>query len=248
MTASTLFTLIPPLVVIIIAIALVIYKRKHPYQARRVHREPRFNSTTQRALDDFQRDQQEQIDTEDELVEDYEEISPEEQENITESIAHNQPEINKNSQSLNAEINDLIVIGLKANEDHPYAGYELLQALLSSGLRYGKMSIFHRHEEANGKGAILFSLASAIEPGTFDLPKMGAFITPGLTMFMRISSLSQPAQTFELMLDTAQQLIEDLGGELCDETRQPLTEEKIKEWREQVSQFEQSQQTSDLFS
>lgn len=134
-------------------------------------------------------------------------------------------------------LGDIIVINLVSHPQHPYRGYELLQAMLTTGLRYGKWNIFHRHEEITGRGAILFSLASTVEPGTFDLAKMGSFSTPGLSLFMRISSTQDPAQVFEKLFATAQQLVGELGGNICDEHRIPLSDTKLAQWRSQLQQL-----------
>lgn len=132
------------------------------------------------------------------------------------------------------QLTDLIIINLTADPKQPYRGYELLQALLTAGLRYSRKGMFHRYEDLTGRGSILFNLVSSIEPGTFDLPKMGSFTTAGLTLFMQIPVVKDPRQAFELMLSTAKELIEDLGGELLDDHRQPLNEEKIAKWRSYV--------------
>lgn len=122
---------------------------------------------------------------------------------------------------------DLIVIHIFANENRPYRGYELLQALLTLGLRYGKKGMFHCHEDRMGRGKILFNLVQAVEPGTFDLAQMGHFITPGLTLFMTTNDLNDSFMVFNHMLHTAKELQKELGGELYDEQRQPLTNEKV---------------------
>lgn len=131
-------------------------------------------------------------------------------------------------------LKDVIVLNLVAHPEAPYRGYELLQALLAVGLRYGKWGIFHRHAELTGKGPTLFSLASSVEPGVFDLAKMGSFSTPGLTLFMRISSVENPLSVFEKVLAAAQHLTQELGGTVCDEKRIPLSVEKVAVWREQL--------------
>lgn len=125
--------------------------------------------------------------------------------------------------------NNLLMLYLMAPENQPYNGYELLQALLSAGLRYGKMQIFHRHEQKTGRGDIIFSLASATSPGTFELPKMGAFSCTGLVLFFEVHKVKDPKKAFEIMIDTAAQLAEDLGGDVLDENRVELSEEKITE-------------------
>lgn len=173
-------------------------------------------------------------------------VMPEEiVEEAVEPVANEQPEKTKSNPN---PIGDIIILGLLAQKDRPYAGYELLQALLTAGLRYGKMGIFHRHEEVSGRGNVLFSLASAAAPGTFELPKMGGFATPGLTLFMEVNKLREPLQAFDLMIDTAKQLVEDLGGEIWDDERKPLSEQKIAQWREQIASQEQRSQSADLFA
>jgi len=128
-----------------------------------------------------------------------------------------------------AVIRDLIILYVIAPLGHPYVGYELLQALADAGLRYGDMNIFHYYDDETHQN--IFSLASAVEPGIFDLTDMGGITCPGMCMFMSPQKVDDPFATFDLMLETAHQLIDDLGGALCDENRQPLTTEMLEEYR-----------------
>ncbi len=125
----------------------------------------------------------------------------------------------------------VIVLSVMASNGRHFLGYELLQGLLGAGLRFGEMSIFHRHEQSNGKGEVLFSLASATEPGTFDLQNMGAFSCVGLTLFMQTTGQNKDRLTFELMLSTAKQLANDLEGVVCNAERQPIAQESIDAFR-----------------
>jgi cell division protein ZipA len=45
-----------------------------------------------------------------------------------------------------------------------FKGPALLQNILESGLRFGEMDIFHRHESMAGNGEVLFSMANAVKP------------------------------------------------------------------------------------
>lgn len=144
-----------------------------------------------------------------------------------------------------------IAIRLMALKNTSYVGYELMQALLSAGLRYGSHNIFHYHEETTeGSEKILFSLASAVEPGTFELSQMGSITCPGLTLFMEYSSNSEtnPLNSLTLMLDTARQLSEDLGGQLFTDKLKPLTEHDIKKWRIQFESYEHNKKMGDLLT
>ncbi len=136
--------------------------------------------------------------------------------------------------SIKAEPVPIIAINILATGADQFVGYELLQAILSSGMRFGSMNIFHRYEQLNGKGNTLFSLVSATEPGTFDLSDIGGFACKGLTLFLHLDNTPNLSSNFELMLGTARQLAQDLGGELFDEQRQPLTDQTIRHYRERI--------------
>jgi cell division protein ZipA len=137
-----------------------------------------------------------------------------------------------------SEQEDIIVISIMAEPGKKFIGYDLLQALLSAGLRFGKMSIFHRHEEANGKGKVLFSLASATKPGTFDIHKMGGVSCIGLTLFMRLSEHDEPLKVYDLMIKTASLLAEDLQGGLFEADRLPLNHAAIEEMRQWIHAYQ----------
>lgn len=130
---------------------------------------------------------------------------------------------------------DYIIFYLIAPVDRPFVGYELLQALLAAGLRFGAMNVFHRYASDEEQSPSLFTVASAVEPGIFDLANIGAFSCPGLSMFMSLSANEDPREAFELMLETGLQLAEDLGGTLCDDTRKILTEETVEDYRSKIA-------------
>jgi cell division protein ZipA len=134
-------------------------------------------------------------------------------------------------------IPQLITLIVNTKPERKFLGYEVLQALLGCQLRFGKMNIFHYYETRADKEKILFSVASATEPGMFDINKMGAFVGKGLTLFMRLTEDYHDEIALEIMLDTAYQLTEALDGVLLDENRQILTENKINEYRQRVAKF-----------
>ncbi|MDF3054854.1 MAG: zipA [Gammaproteobacteria bacterium] len=127
--------------------------------------------------------------------------------------------------------NEVITITLRAAEHKPYKGYELLQALLTSGLRYNRTGVFHRYQKLINRDEVLFSLISAVAPGTFELPKMGVFSSPALTLFMQTGDHQDPLQIYNMMLSTAKELVDTLGGYLLDEHKVPLTAEKVEAWQ-----------------
>ena len=94
---------------------------------------------------------------------------------------------------------------------------------------------------------VLFSVAAATKNGELKPSDMGDFNCPGLSLFITLNNHVYPSVNFELMLDTARQLMEDLGGTLLDENQATLIPEKIQQIREKIKRFETSQQTMELF-
>lgn len=110
-----------------------------------------------------------------------------------------------------------VMMFLQAKNNRMLAGYELLQTVLAAGLRFGEGNLFHRHQFSNGEGPVLCSLASATATGVFDLQNIGAFSVRGLCLFMQSSG--NPAidtERFNIMLETAKQLRDDLDANLLD--------------------------------
>lgn len=134
------------------------------------------------------------------------------------------------------DIQDVIALHVVARH-HPFNGEELLRCILSYGLRFGEMSIFHRHERPTGQGRVLFSMAKAVEPGIFDLQAMSGEEIPGVSFFMSLPGVNS-IHAYDILVDTAKRLATDLQGEILDEQRQPLTRQLVEHYRERVQEFE----------
>lgn len=129
-----------------------------------------------------------------------------------------------------------VMMFLLAKDDRQLAGYELLQTLLSVGLRFGEGHLFHRHQNANGQGPVLCSVAAATPTGMFDLQNIGAFSVRGLCLFMEASgSAAIDEERFSILLDTARQLSEDLDTHLLDDQRQPLTRASLRRYYQKLN-------------
>lgn len=142
----------------------------------------------------------------------------------------------------------VIVLYLLAPEDKPYSGYELLQALLSTGFRYGDKKIFHYMRSDCNNGKALFSLASMQAPGIFDLPQMGGFVTKGLALFLESEFVNDSKTAFAIMMQVIEELLDGIGGTVLDADRQPLTQETWIKYQQQLEHQTQSQYTMDLFT
>ena len=114
-------------------------------------------------------------------------------------------------------------------------GAKLLEALLAESLQHGKYNIFHR---LHADGSIVFSVASMVEPGAFDLEKMGETLYPGMTMFTQLPGPVPGMHALNELVACARRLQANLGGTLQDERGVPLTVHRIERMRQEVREFE----------
>ena len=124
-----------------------------------------------------------------------------------------------------------------------FEGRQLLELLLQYGLRFGDMDIFHRHEHPAGHGDILFSMAQAVEPGTFNIDSLSRDLVPGVSFFMSLPG-KKSTLAFDLMTDTARRLAYELQADLLDANSQVLTQAELDQWREAVVSYERQQYQS----
>jgi cell division protein ZipA len=114
-------------------------------------------------------------------------------------------------------------------------GAKLLESLLAESLQHGKYNIFHR---LHADGSIIFSVASMVEPGAFDLEKMGETLYPGMTMFTQLPGPVPGMHALNELIACARRLQANLGGTLQDERGVPLTVHRIERMRQEVREFE----------
>jgi cell division protein ZipA len=126
---------------------------------------------------------------------------------------------------------DIIIISVFAKANGFFASYDLLQAIFATGMQFGEMDIFHFYQSTETGQVTLFSLASATKPGKFDLDRMGDFSCAGLSLFMDKRSVPNAEVAFLTMLEKAEQLADDLDGELrAGSQRKPWNEQVLQQY------------------
>lgn len=127
----------------------------------------------------------------------------------------------------------ILVINVLAR-DSRFNGQALLETLVDLNMTFGDMDIFHRLDES---GQPRFSLANAVEPGTFQLATMDELVTPGVILFMKVHERDDPVSDYNDMLEVAKGLANELDGELRDETRSVLTPQTIEHCRQDIREY-----------
>lgn len=129
----------------------------------------------------------------------------------------------------------IVAIRLLGDRERRIDGAELQKALASEGLEFGRYSIFHKILQG---GRPVFSIASLVEPGSFDPDLMASLRFPGISMFAVYPGPIPAPQAFDELLATARRLADRLGGALQDDSGSSLTGQRVLSIREELVHFE----------
>lgn len=133
----------------------------------------------------------------------------------------------------------IVTVRIVAREKKSFAGDELILSMRGIGLRHGKFGIFHRYD-GNDEGKTIFSAASLVEPGSFDLQNIQGQEIPGISLFLVLPGPVDSVEAFDLMLAAARTLTQSLDGELLDESGSTLSIQRERYLREEIIQFQHS--------
>ena len=136
------------------------------------------------------------------------------------------------------EQSEVLVLNVTAKNGRVFTGDDLLHVLITSGLKFGEMNIFHKRLSKEHQGTVIFSVANMLNPGTFDLNNMDEFTTLGISFFLALPSAINNLDAFEQMLGVAQDIRDTLDGDLKDDHRNGMTAQTIEHYRQRVRDFE----------
>lgn len=144
-------------------------------------------------------------------------------------------EIEPVQSSIQPEVLALSVV-VSANQIMP--GATLLPMLLTLGLKYGEMNIFHRHQDNAGTGPVTFSIANMMNPGSFDLDSMETFVTQGVTLFMMLPNAGNAFDVYQQMLSAAKQLGDEFNAQVLDDKRNVMNKQTEQHYVSRIRDFE----------
>lgn len=136
-----------------------------------------------------------------------------------------------------AEVVSLTVL---PNQVVNFDGDTLLQLLDTYGLKFGEMNLFHRYEETDGSGSLLFSVMRYSEAeGTlpFDLQTLSDETVDGLTFFLPLPHPKASAG-IGAMLSMAASMARDLNATVYDEKFETLERTNREALRDYVTNYQ----------
>lgn len=133
----------------------------------------------------------------------------------------------------------IVTVRIVAREKKSFPGDELILSMRGIGLRHGKFGIFHRYDGSD-ESKTIFSAASLLEPGSFDLQNIKGQEIPGISLFMVLPGPVDSTEAFDSMMAAARTLTQSLNGELLDESGSTLSIQRERYLREEIIQFQHS--------
>ena len=133
----------------------------------------------------------------------------------------------------------IVTVRIVARETKSFAGDELILSMRGIGLRHGKFGIFHRYD-GNDEEKTVFSAASLVEPGSFDLANVKDQEIPGISLFLVLPGPIDGIDAFDSMMVAARTLAQTLDAELLDESGSTLSIQRERYMREEIIQYQHS--------
>lgn len=143
------------------------------------------------------------------------------------------PDKQASSISSGNEDEAVIVLHLKAKDENPFLGKDLVAAFKDIGMKYGENSMFHYHSG----GKLIFTVANMYQPGTFDIINIDNFSTKGITFFFQLGSSQNLNLLEEITLQSVKYLAKRLDGSILDHQRQAFDSAKERQLIQKIHSF-----------
>jgi len=136
----------------------------------------------------------------------------------------------------------VLVMHVFASRGQQFNGAQIQSAMKAVGLRYGDMGLFHAYTRASNFDEIkrqqrVFSVANALEPGSFEQGKLDSLHTPGVTLLLQLPGPIDNNAAFDWFYRTGKELAHKLNGILCDESRNAMTQQCLNHMKDKISDF-----------
>jgi len=140
----------------------------------------------------------------------------------------------------------IVTLFVVAREGNVFNGADLIVAADKTGLEFGNMSIYHRLLDGKRELGPIFSVANMVKPGNFDLSRVDAMRTPGLSFFMTLPAPIPALDAWDAMLPTAQRLAELLDGQVLDEERNALGRQRVAHIRDELRGWDRDHEGKEI--
>lgn len=144
------------------------------------------------------------------------------------------------------DFDKIVSLYVRARGDGMLRGEDIVVAAEKTGMVFGHMGVFHRLLEGHPERGSVFSMASALKPGSFDMATIRELETPAIAFFLILPAPLPALDAWEKMLPNVQRMAELLGGEIQDEGRNALGRQRIAHIRDELRAYDRQHEAPPL--
>ena len=146
----------------------------------------------------------------------------------------------------NQDFDKIVSLFVAARAGEQLRGEDIVVAAEKTGLVFGHMNVFHRLVEGHSERGPIFSMASIMKPGSFDMANIREMETPAIAFFLTLPAPLTALDAWEKMLPTVQRMGELLDGVVLDDGRNALGRQRIAHIRDELRAYDRQHQAPPL--
>ncbi|HBN54829.1 MAG TPA: cell division protein ZipA [Stenotrophomonas sp.] len=144
------------------------------------------------------------------------------------------------------DFDKIVSLYVAARAGQVLRGEDIVVAAEKTGLVFGYMGVFHRLVEGHPERGPIFSMASIMKPGSFDMARIREMETPAIAFFLTLPAPMTALDAWEKMLPTVQRMAELLDGVVLDDSRNALGRQRIAHIRDELRAYDRQHQAPPL--
>ena len=144
------------------------------------------------------------------------------------------------------DFDKIVSLYVAARAGQALRGEDIVVAAEKTGLVFGYMNVFHRLVEGHPERGPIFSMASIMKPGSFDMARIREMETPAIAFFLTLPAPMTALDAWEKMLPTVQRMAELLDGVVLDDSRNALGRQRIAHIRDELRAYDRQHQAPPL--
>lgn len=162
---------------------------------------------------------------------------------LADADAHANSDLGKRSSQ---DFDKIVSLFVAARAGEQLRGEDIVVAAEKTGLVFGHMSVFHRLVEGHPERGPIFSMASIMKPGSFDMATIRDMETPAIAFFLTLPAPLTALDAWEKMLPTVQRMAELLDAVVLDDSRNALGRQRIAHIRDDLRAYDRQHQAPPL--
>lgn len=144
------------------------------------------------------------------------------------------------------DFDKIVSLYVAARAGEVLRGEDIVVAAEKTGMIYGHMQVFHRLLEGKPEAGPVFSMASILKPGSFDMATISQMETPAIAFFLTLPAPLPALDAWEKMEPTVQRMAELLDAVVLDDGRNALGRQRIAHIRDELRAYDRQHEAPPL--